>query len=118
VATAPTGEKKERGVLKEEFGNPERRVAYYMILPALFIILVVAFYPIGYSVYLNFFKANINNTGNFVGFQNYVLMFQNSEFIEGLKNNLIFTVASVSLEFVIGLAIALAINRAFRGRGW
>jgi trehalose/maltose transport system permease protein len=117
VATAPAGEKKERGVLKEEFGNPERRVAYYMILPALFIILVVAFYPIGYSVYLSFFKANINNTGNFVGFQNYVLMFQNSEFIEGLKNTLIFTVASVSLELVIGLAIALAINRAFRGRG-
>jgi ABC-type sugar transport system permease subunit len=118
VATVPTGEKKERGVLKEEFGNPERRVAYYMILPALFIILVVAFYPIAYSVYLSFFKANINNVGDFTGVQNYVLMFRNSEFAEGLKNTLIFTVVSVALEFVIGLAIALAINRAFRGRGF
>ena len=112
-----TGQKKERNWLKEEFGNPERRTAYYMVLPALVIILVVAFYPIAYSVYLSFHKATINSAGNFVGLQNYVVMFQNSEFVDGLKNTVIFTVASVALEFVIGLAIALAINRTFRGRG-
>jgi multiple sugar transport system permease protein len=44
-------------------------------------------------------------------------MFQNSEFLDGFRNTLIFTVVSVFLEFMIGLAIALAINRAFRGRG-
>jgi multiple sugar transport system permease protein len=117
VTTAPVRQKKERGALREEFRNPERRTAYYMILPALFIILVVAFYPIAYSLYLSFHQANINSAGNFVGFQNYVRMFQSSEFLEGLKNTLIFTVVSVFLEFVIGLAIALAINRAFTGRG-
>jgi ABC-type sugar transport system permease subunit len=117
VTTAPGRQEKERGLLKAEFGNPERRTAYYMILPALLIILVVAFYPIAYAVYLSFFKANINNAGNFVGLQNYVLMVQSSEFGEGLRNTLIFTVVSVFFEFVIGLAIALAINRAFRGRG-
>jgi len=116
VTTGST-ERKKRGALREEFSNPERRTAYYMILPALFIILVVAFYPIVYSFYLSFFKANINSAGNFVGLQNYVQMFQNSEFLDGLRNTLIFTVVSVFLEFMIGLAIALAINRAFRGRG-
>ncbi len=116
MTTAST-ERKKRGALREEFGNPERRTAYYMILPALFIILVVAFYPIAYSFYLSFFKANINSAGNFVGLQNYVQMFQNSEFRDGLRNTVIFTVVSVFLEFMIGLAIALAINRAFRGRG-
>ena len=115
--TTASGEKKERGWLKEEFGNPERRTAYYMILPALVTILIVAFYPIAYSVYLSFHKATINSAGNFVGLQNYVVMFQNSEFVDGLKNTVIFTVASVALEFVVGLAIAVAINRAFRGRG-
>lgn len=115
--TTGSTERKKRGALREEFGNPERRTAYYMILPALFIILVVAFYPIAYSFYLSFFKANINSAGNFVGLQNYVQMFQNSEFLDGLRNTLIFTVVSVFLEFMIGLTIALAINRAFRGRG-
>ena len=117
MTTAPTRQKKERGWLKEEFGNPERRAAYYMVLPALFIILLVAFYPVAYSVYLSFFEATLNNVGPFVGLQNYTRMFANLEFVEGLRNTVVFTVVSVSLEFVIGLAIALAINRTFRGRG-
>jgi trehalose/maltose transport system permease protein len=116
MTTAP-GWEKERGLLKEEFANPERRAAYYMILPALLIILVVAFYPVAYSVYLSFFGATINDVGPFVGFENYARMFANREFVEGLTNTFVFTVASVFLEFVIGLSIALAINRAFRGRG-
>ena len=116
MTTAPR-QKIERSWFKEEFGNPERRAAYYMVLPALLIILVVAFYPVGYSIYLSFFGATINNVGPFVGFQNYTRMFANPEFIEGLTNTAVFTVVSVTLEFVIGLAIALAINRTFRGRG-
>jgi len=116
VTTAPT-EKKRRGVLREEFGNPERRTAYYMILPTLFIILVVAFYPILYSLVLSVTDSNINVFGSFVGLENYVNMFQNVEFREGLVNTVVYTVISVFFEFIIGLAIALAINRAFRSRG-
>ena len=116
MTTAPT-EKKRRGVLREEFGNPERRTAYYMILPTVFIILVVAFYPILYSLVLSVTNSNINVFGSFVGLENYVNMFQNVEFREGLVNTVVYTVISVFFEFIIGLAIALAINRAFRGRG-
>jgi multiple sugar transport system permease protein len=116
--TTATREKKQRGGwFREEFGNPERRLAYYMILPALFIILAIAFFPIMYSILLSVTSSTITGFGSFVGAENYVDMFQNSDFWDGLKNTLIFTVASVALEFIIGLSIALAINRAFRGRG-
>jgi len=115
--TTAQAEKKRRGVLREEFGNPERRTAYYMILPTVFIILVVAFYPILYSLVLSVTDSNINVFGSFVGLENYVNMFQNVEFREGLVNTVVYTVISVFFEFIIGLAIALAINRAFRGRG-
>jgi len=115
--TTGSREKKERSWLKEEFGNPERRTAYYMVLPSLLIILIVAFWPILYSVWLSLHDATIIALGPFVGVENYVEMFQNPDFLEGLTNTLIFTVVSVAMEFVIGLAIALAINRAFRGRG-
>ena len=118
VTTTTGGEKKRRGGwLKEEFGNPERRTAYYMVLPALIIIVAIAFYPILTSVWLSLHQATIITTGPFVGIENYVEMFQNEDFLEGLINTVIFTVVSVTLEFIIGLAIALAINRAFRGRG-
>ena len=114
--TTSSGEKKG-GWFKEEFGNPERRTAYYMVLPTLVIILTVAFYPIFYSIWLSLHDATLNSLGNFVGIQNYVEMIQNGDFREALFNTTVFTVVSVSIEFVIGLAIALAINRAFRGRG-
>jgi trehalose/maltose transport system permease protein len=117
VTTASTEKKRRGGLLKQEFGNPERRTAYYMVLPALLIILVVAFFPILQAVNLSLRQATVAVTGPFVGFENYVEMFQNPDFLEGLTNTLIFTIASVALEFFIGLGIALAINRAFRGRG-
>src|SRR3712207_7167308 len=44
-------------------------------------------------------------------------MFGNEDFLAGLRNTVLFTVISVFFEFMIGLGIALAINRAFRGRG-
>ena len=115
--TTASSEKKSRSWLKEEFGDPERRSAYYMVAPALVIILVVAFWPVAYSVWLSLHDSTITTLGSFVGFENYVEMFQNPDFRLGLYNTVVFTVVSVAMEFVIGLAIALAVNRAFRGRG-
>jgi len=116
VASAST-EKKGRGWFKEEFGNPERRTAYYMVLPSLLIIVVIAFFPILYGIVLSLTDSTIGGFGSFVGLENYTEMFQNPDFWEGLFNTVVFTVVSVSMEFAIGLGIALAINRAFRGRG-
>jgi trehalose/maltose transport system permease protein len=115
--TTASREKKGRSWFKEEFGDPERRTAYYMILPALVIVVAIAFFPILYGVLLSLTDSSVNAVGSFVGVENYVEMFQNPDFLEGLSNTVIFTVVSVTLEFIIGLGIALAINRAFRGRG-
>src|SRR3712207_4275171 len=88
-----------------------------MVLPALIIVVAIAFYPVLYGIVLSVTDSTVTSFGSFVGFENYVEMFQNPSFLEGLSNTVIFTVVSVALEFIIGLGIALAINRAFRGRG-
>ena len=115
--TTASSEKKGRGWFKEEFGDPERRMAYYMVLPALLIIVVVAFFPILYGIVLSLTDSTVSAFGSFVGFENYIEMVQDPDFRVSLTNTVIFTVVSVTLEFVIGLVIALAVNRAFRGRG-
>ena len=115
--TVETEKKRRGGFFKREFGNPERRTAYYMVLPALVIILVVAFFPIAYATYLSFTDSTVAASGSFVGLENYTEMFANEDFREGLTNTTLFTVISVALEFIIGLVIALAINQAFKGRG-
>jgi trehalose/maltose transport system permease protein len=115
--TTAAREKKGRSWFKEEFGDPERRSAYYMVLPSLFIIVVVAFFPILYGIVLSLTDSTVTAFGSFIGVENYVEMFQDPDFLIGFVNTVIFTVVSVSLEFILGLAIALAVNRAFRGRG-
>jgi multiple sugar transport system permease protein len=88
-----------------------------MVLPALLVVLIVAFFPIAYSVYLSLFDSRIGSVGEFVGLENYVDLASNEDFRTGLWNTVVFTVVSVALEFLLGLALALVINREFRGRG-
>src|SRR5215216_4542493 len=92
-------------------------MAYYMVVPSLLIIVVVAFFPVLYGIVLSLTDSTVSAFGSFVGFENYTEMFQDPDFRVSLLNTVIFTVVSVALEFIIGLAIALAVNRAFRGRG-
>ncbi len=118
---AGTPEKKGGGirrVFREEFRNPERRTAYYMVLPTLLVILGIAFYPIAVSL-INSFRLSLPGQpgGEWAGLQNYIYLFRDSPFQAAFVNTVVFTVVSVALEFAIGLAIALAINRAFQGRG-
>jgi trehalose/maltose transport system permease protein len=115
--TTASREKKGRSRFRKEFADPERRTAYYMVLPSLLIIIIVAFFPILYGIVLSLTDSTAAAFGSFIGVENYVEMFQDPDFLEGLSNTVIFTAVSVTLEFILGLAIALAINRAFQGRG-
>lgn len=103
--------------IRSEFGDPERRTGYWMVLPMFVIILLIAIFPILYAIYLSFFTVLPNQPHEFVGLDNYATMFGDALFREGLVNTIIFTIASVSLETVFGLTIAVALNRVFVGRG-
>jgi multiple sugar transport system permease protein len=54
---------------------------------------------------------------NFIGLKHYTQEFQNPRMWASLWNTVIFTAISVAIEFVLGLGIALLINKAFFGRG-
>ncbi|WP_174612981.1 carbohydrate ABC transporter permease [Virgibacillus ihumii] len=54
---------------------------------------------------------------NFIGFSHYANLLQNDRMWASLGNTFVFTIISVFFEFVLGLAVALLINKAFFGRG-
>lgn len=54
---------------------------------------------------------------NFIGFSNYQRYLTDSRMWQSMSNTMLFTVVSVFVELVLGLMIALLINRAFVGRG-
>ena len=103
--------------LRWELGRDERRTAYYMIFPAVLLIVAIAFFPVAYSLYLSVHAASTTQVGDYIGLGNYVLVLQDDAFRVGLINTTIFTVISVTLELLLGIGTALGLNQAFRGRG-
>jgi multiple sugar transport system permease protein len=89
-----------------------------MLAPSLAVIALVAAYPIGYAIWLSLNEYSVVTPGlsRFVGFDNYSQALGSSEFWEAMRTTLVFTAASVTLELVIGLAMAVVMHQAFRGR--
>jgi trehalose/maltose transport system permease protein len=104
------------GSIRSEFRDPEKRTAYWMILPTTLIVLLVAAWPILYAVWLSLQRILPNST-EWVWFNNYTRMFSDPVFYSALSNTFLFTIISVFFEFTLGLAIAMALNKTFRGQG-
>ena len=96
----------------------ERRLGAAMLAPALAVIALVAAYPICYAVWLSLNEYSVITPGlsRFVGLDNYREALGSSVFWGAMKTTVLFTAISVSLELVIGLAMALVMHQAFRGR--
>jgi multiple sugar transport system permease protein len=117
AATARLGRGKRRK--RKTYGSEERRLAALLLTPAMAVIALVAAYPIGYAVWLSLTEYSVRVPGKwrFAGFDNYTQAFGDSDFWHAVINTFLFTGVSVTLELIIGLAMALAMHEAFRGRG-
>src|ERR671933_19976 len=103
-------------------GMPERRLAVLMVAPSMILIAIVAAWPIIYAIWLSLHEYSVRVAGLSrwaapAGFGNYQDALSSSDWWAALAHTLIFTVVSVSFEFLIGLGMALAMHAAFRGQG-
>lgn len=97
----------------------ERQTGWWLLAPAVFLLLLVYAYPIGRSIWLSLFTQNLGTELQpvFTGLSNYGRMAIDGRFWQSMGNTTVFTVLSVLLELLLGLAIALVLNQSFRGRG-
>jgi multiple sugar transport system permease protein len=97
----------------------ERRTGWILALPALLLLVAVFAYPILRAFWQSFFAINLGNRlqPELAGLDNYLRMFQDGRFWQSLWNSAVFTTASVILELILGMGIALVLNQSFRGRG-
>lgn len=96
------------------------RMGYLMLLPSVLLILVLILYPTVNTIYQSFFEIRTQTAAlgpKFVGFRNYVKAFQDEHFWDTLWWTLAFTAVSVALELVIGMGLALLMNRKIPGQG-
>jgi multiple sugar transport system permease protein len=108
-----------RNKIKSNSLLSEQALAYILVTPALLCIMLVAFFPIGRTIYLSLFSMKLQfiHLKKFVGLGNYIILASDPRFWASLYHTLFFVVASVSIEFIIGLGMALVMHRNFKGRG-
>lgn len=108
MTSIPLVKKKPLSKLRKQ----DIRVAWALIIPSLLVILGVTLWPILYTLVLSLFnsRGGIGQTSTFVGLGNYIEMIRDQVFWETIGRTLYFTVVSVSLEMLLGLAIAQLIH--------
>jgi trehalose/maltose transport system permease protein len=96
----------------------QRRLAWFLIVPAVFVVFLVIGYPLIQVLVYSVLKYKLDGVTppSFVGLGNYLFIFSDSDFWRSVLNTLIFTFFSVTLEAVLGLAIAMVANSKFKGR--
>lgn len=88
---------------------------WFLLTPAVVFISVITIYPFIYGVYLSLCDFTLMGV-SFRGFENFLNLFRDERFLNSLKITLIFVFSAVSLEFLIGLGVAILLNRPFRGK--
>lgn len=103
------------------------RAAGLLLAPLVLALAAVAGWPLVRTLWLSLTDATLDDpaSGAFVGLANYLVRWEDGVWggvladplwWQAVTNTLVFTVVSVGLETVLGLAIALALHRRFPGR--
>ena len=98
-------------------GMSERGLARVFMAPSVTTMVVVAVFPIIFAIVLSLYAYQGRQRTGFAGLGNYVEAFTDPRFWDSVIATFVFTIASVTFEFLIGMGFALIMNRAFFGRG-
>ena len=108
MTTNSTSIPKRRLSLRQQ----DASIAWLLLLPSLVVILGVTLWPVLSTFILSFYNAptGINQIRTFVGLGNYIEMLNDQTFWETIGRTIYFTVVSVGLELLLGLAVAQLIH--------
>jgi multiple sugar transport system permease protein len=97
----------------------ERKLAWMLCAPAVLAMLLVTAYPIAYAVILSLQDLDLRfpDEGGFVGLSNYGSVLSSDLWWTDIFNTVFVMLISVSIELVLGMALALVMHRAIFGRG-
>ena len=95
-----------------------RFLGFWYVLPYLVGLLVFTAVPFVASFWLSFTDYRLMQGAEFVGLRNYADLLQDPRYLNSLQATLRFSLVSVLVELVLGVAIATVLNQEFRGRGF
>lgn len=97
----------------------DRYLSWFMIIPALAVVVVLIVVPMIYSFSLSLTNMNLLKpaTTQYIGFRNYMRLFHDDIFWRAFWNTVIFMTVAVNVEFILGLFIAQLMFKVTRGQG-
>jgi len=96
------------------------RSAWLFLAPTLLVIALVAGWPLLRTIWFSFTDAHLSDlrSSEYIGFENFIYLLEDEDWWRSVVNTLLFASISVSLETILGLAVALVLNAYFKGRSW
>jgi multiple sugar transport system permease protein len=97
----------------------EDRSKHFFILPAAILILLFSIFPLLFSFALVFVSWDLSRlTGGirFIGLENFITLVNDARFWNTARVTLTFVVGAVSLQYLVGLGVALLLNQEIRFR--
>ncbi|EWM18896.1 carbohydrate ABC transporter permease [Kutzneria sp. 744] len=92
----------------------ETATAWTYLSPSVVVIIGLSVVPVVWSLLLSFQANDLVTPSRFVGLDNYAALAKDPHFAQSVGNTLLYTVCYVPLSIVLGLALALALNRRIR----
>ena len=93
-------------------------VSYFLVSPYLIHLILFISFPVIFSVVLTFHKWNIISEMQFVGFDNYIRLFQDRLFWKALMNTVTFLLIHIPLQIIIALMLAYFLDQKIFLKGF
>jgi len=97
--------------------NDSRLAAILFLLPAVLILVGLLGYPLVLGVWLSLTNETLAESGQFVGLSNFTYLVQDPVFRTAVFNTVLYTVVSIFFKYILGMALALLLNRKLRFKG-
>lgn len=110
------------GRLRPRFGwLTDRWLALLFLSPTMILLLLIAIFPLIWSLYLSFTRYSVITSSSagpqWIGLQNYAELLRDRDIWSRFTTTARFVVPAVVIELLLGFALALLLNRNFKGRG-
>jgi len=101
-----------------KFGRKDVNFALLVIFPSFLIISIIDFYPVINGIILSFtnYKLGQQTPAEWIGMSNYISVFSSGAIWDSLRATLYFALMVLAGVVLIGMVLALLLNRDFRGR--
>ena len=96
----------------------KKLIPYFLVAPYLIHFMVFVAFPVIFSIVLTFHKWNIISPMEYIGFKNYIRLFNDAFFFKSIWNTVVFLLIHIPLQIIIALFLAELLNRNIRFRGF